>query len=299
MNVTGVDVLVYAFEEAAREVLEALPKLLLGALVLALAAALMKLGNKVVRLLVRATGVDRALQQYVPEMPVSIEAIAVALFDLGVLLVALAATVALVAPWAMREFTMAVYYTLRLASIAVVALAVFTLVESLAKRLRTEAKTRAFATLTTYLLLLLLVTDLVALSPEVKQAIGYGVALGLGLAIGSFSAWYFFHDYLEKNRDRRVSARSQWSSPGQPQSPSPPPREARSSSTSFISSSAFSLTLASLPAISRSLAQAAALSPTVGSFLAASTWSDRTRLTMSRAILPSSSSLSTPLLVIR
>ena len=218
-NVSGFQNILYAFQEASKEIILSIPKLVVAALVLALAVAIAKLGNKLVRTIVRLSGVDKIVERYLPDFPVSIEAIAVILFDLGVIIVALAAVIAYLAPSYMEAFTTGLTYTLKLASVGALILLVFALVESLAKRLRTEAKIRAFATLVTYLLILLLVLDIVSLSPEVKQAIGQGIALGLGLAIGAFSAWYFFHDYLDVVA-ARASERSQCSSRDQPQSPS-------------------------------------------------------------------------------
>ncbi len=51
-------------------------------------------------------------------------------------------------------------------------------------------------------LLLILITimaiDLTALSPSTRHALESGLSVGLGIAVGVFAVWFFFHDYLDK-----------------------------------------------------------------------------------------------------
>jgi hypothetical protein len=51
-------------------------------------------------------------------------------------------------------------------------------------------------------LLLILVTmmviDLTALSTSTKHALEQGLSIGLGIAVGLFALWFFFHEYIDK-----------------------------------------------------------------------------------------------------
>ncbi|MMZ67094.1 hypothetical protein D1872_296430 [compost metagenome] len=74
----------------------------------------------------------------------------------------------------------------------------FLMLETIIERIRMEAKLRGFMFLLILFISLALVLDVTTLSNEVKNALAFGISLGIGLMIGVFAAWYFFHDVIEK-----------------------------------------------------------------------------------------------------
>jgi hypothetical protein len=40
--------------------------------------------------------------------------------------------------------------------------------------------------------------DVTALSDPIKNALTSGLAIGVGISIGVFAIWFFFHDYLDE-----------------------------------------------------------------------------------------------------
>lgn len=47
------------------------------------------------------------------------------------------------------------------------------------------------------LLVTAMLIDVTALSNEIKQALATGLSIGVGVTIGAFAIWFFFHEYLD------------------------------------------------------------------------------------------------------
>ena len=43
-----------------------------------------------------------------------------------------------------------------------------------------------------------MLVDVTALSEQVKNALITGLSIGVGISVGVFAVWFFFHDYLDK-----------------------------------------------------------------------------------------------------
>lgn len=91
--------------------------------------------------------------------------------------------------WAAAEI---VTVTARIASVFVMILLVYVTINYVTEKLRMEKGLRGFMALVLFDISLILLVDVTALSPVVKQALAWGLSLGLGLSIAVFTAWYFF-----------------------------------------------------------------------------------------------------------
>ncbi len=86
----------------------------------------------------------------------------------------------------------------RIASVFVMILLVYVIINYVTEKLRMERGLRGFMALVLFNISLILLVDVTALSPVVKQALAWGLSLGLGLSIAVFTAWYFFGRPVEK-----------------------------------------------------------------------------------------------------
>jgi len=48
------------------------------------------------------------------------------------------------------------------------------------------------------LIMTVMIVDLTSLSEPAKRALEQGLSIGVGIAIGVFAVWFFFHQYLDK-----------------------------------------------------------------------------------------------------
>jgi uncharacterized membrane protein YccC len=51
-----------------------------------------------------------------------------------------------------------------------------------------------------------MVIDLTSLSPSIKDSLARGMSTGLGIAIGVFAVWFFFHEYLDRLLNNKTEA---------------------------------------------------------------------------------------------
>jgi len=177
----------------------AIPKLAIGVAAFFLAFLLIRLVHRVVKVLVDASGLEEKLQSIIPggtRLPVTL-VISLAL-DAMILVSAASLVVRLFVPEYTAAYREYLSMLARAGSVAVLSLIAILVVDALAKSMGLEEKTERFFTMLTSLFIVTLAVDLAALSPEVKQALVIGLAVGIGLLIGAFALWAFFGDYVER-----------------------------------------------------------------------------------------------------
>ena len=129
---------------------------------------------------------------------ISLTNIIIILLNLGIGLLAVYSIALIVYPTQVEVITSIVSYIARVASVVFLIIFVFIALETIIERIRMEAKLRGFMFLIILFITLALLLDITALSEEVKHALALGISIGIGLSIGVFSLWYFFHDLFEK-----------------------------------------------------------------------------------------------------
>ncbi len=75
---------------------------------------------------------------------------------------------------------------------------VFVAVSRISEKVAVEGKMKGFMTLMTLFIVLVLLIDVTNLTPEIKSALAWGLSMGIGISMGVFTAWFFFHDILSK-----------------------------------------------------------------------------------------------------
>ena len=118
--------------------------------------------------------------------------------NLGLALLAIYTLTSILLPEYLHTLTSIIEYVGRIVSIVFIIFFTFILLNSIVERVRMETKMKGFMLLMTLFITLILIIDVTAISEEVKASLTWGISLGLGLAIGVFATWYFFHEYLRK-----------------------------------------------------------------------------------------------------
>ncbi|WP_290898706.1 hypothetical protein, partial [Ferroglobus sp.] len=90
-------------------------------------------------------------------------------------------------------------YFARIISVLFLISVVFVAVSKITEKIAVEQKMKSFMTLISLYIILVLLIDVTNLSQEVKSALSWGLSIGMGISIGVFSFWYFFHDVFGKN----------------------------------------------------------------------------------------------------
>jgi len=153
--------------------------------------------TKIVRKTIRFLKIDEIFKPFLKET-INISDLMVFFVNLGLALLAMYTLTSILLPKYLHALTSIIEYIGRIVSIVFIIFFTFILLNSIVERVRMETKMKGFMLLMTLFITLILIIDVTAISEEVKASLTWGTSLGLGLAIGVFAAWYFFHEYLRK-----------------------------------------------------------------------------------------------------
>jgi hypothetical protein len=194
------DLFLQVLHEIATDIVTFLPRIVLAVIVLALTFALLKLLNKALLKALKIVGFDDLFKKLAQtELPFSINSLIVALADAGVILVALFSIADLfLEPQGTALLREALGYGARVVSVIAAVIFTFVIFSVLIVRVRIESRMRGYVIFILLILITAMILDLTALSDSTKQALENGLSLGLGIAVGVFAVWFFFHDYLDE-----------------------------------------------------------------------------------------------------
>jgi len=174
-----------------------LPKILFSIGILVVYVLIALVTTKIVRKTIRFLKIDEIFKPFLKET-ISISDLMVFFVNLGLALLAMYTLTSILLPEYLHALTSIIEYIGRIVSIVFIIFFTFILLNSIVERVRMETKMKGFMLLMTLFITLILIIDVTAISEEVKASLTWGISLGLGLAIGVFTAWYFFHEYLRK-----------------------------------------------------------------------------------------------------
>jgi len=174
-----------------------LPKILFSIGILVVYVLIALVTTKIVRKTIRFLKIDEIFKPFLKET-ISISDLIVFFVNLGLALLAMYTLTSILLPEYLHALTSIIEYIGRIVSIVFIIFFTFILLNSIVERVRMETKMKGFMLLMTLFITLILIIDVTAVSEEVKASLTWGMSLGLGLAIGVFAAWYFFHEYLRK-----------------------------------------------------------------------------------------------------
>jgi len=177
-----------------------LPKVLIALIVIVMTFLVIKVLNIGFRRLLKLAKLDVMFKQFTGfTLPFSLDSLIIFLADLGIALIALHGLVNLfLGSQYLRLINDGIYYAARVVSIVVIAILIFAIFNMLISRIKVESRLRSYAMLIVLLLITAMLIDITALSDQVKNALTLGLSIGVGIAIGVFATWFFFHEYLDK-----------------------------------------------------------------------------------------------------
>lgn len=195
-NVTGTEIIWEAFKFALRDLADALPAIAITLIIITIYSLIAFILTRIVQTIFKLVNIDDWIKPLY-EYKIRLSKIIIFLLNVGIALLAIYSIAAIVYPSNIDLITSIVLYIGRITSVIFIIIFMFVMLETIIERIRMEAKMRGFMFLVILFITLALILDVTALSKEVKQALAFGVSLGIGLMIGVFSAWYFFRDIIE------------------------------------------------------------------------------------------------------
>jgi len=197
-NETGIKLVWEALRLALRDLVEIIPDIFIALAIIAVYLAIAIILTRLVKKLFIVFKVDELLKPILKHTYFSVTNLVLVLMNIGLALIALYSIVLTLFPAQVHTTTMIINYAARVASVIFLIFFIFIALNSVVERIRMEAKLRGFILLVTLFMTIVPLLDVTALSQEVKTALAWGISIGIGLAIGVFAAWYFFHEILEE-----------------------------------------------------------------------------------------------------
>ena len=204
VNATGTSELGEALRLALHDLASLVPRLaasvVTGAVLILVSVLIVRLVSRLLRISRIDELLDPVFQKY--GVPFSFSSLVNGLLVFMLALLTLYASVVAGFPEYSDIAAEIVTVTGRIASVFVMILLVYVIINYVTEKLRIERGLRGFMALVLFNISLILLVDVTALSPVVKQALAWGLSLGLGLSIAVFTAWYFFGKPFEKRYPR-------------------------------------------------------------------------------------------------
>ncbi len=183
------------------ELITYFPRITLSIITLIIILLLIKLINGLIRWITRISNLENLIKDIFPgSLRISLTTLIIIFADLGLLLAGIATIGRLLIINQPELYATIILYTSRIISIIILML-VFTVgLDAFMKHIQIERKFENMFVLITLLLLIIVLIDLTAFSPEIKYAISLGISIGLGLILGIFAFWLLFRDYIETRK---------------------------------------------------------------------------------------------------
>ena len=194
-------VLKEAFKLALRDFVSSLPYIFITLAIIAIYVGVALILTKLVKKLLTALRIDELVKPILKETYFSVTNLIIALMNIGIALLALYSVAVTLFPGQVSTLDAVLNYAARVVSVVFLIVFVFIAFNAIMHRIRMEAKLRGFIFLLSFFITIVLILDITSISNQVKTALAWGVSIGIGLSIGVFAAWYFFHDYLPPRRE--------------------------------------------------------------------------------------------------
>ncbi len=173
------------------------PKILTSVLIFLVALVAIKYINKLIVFVMERSKLEDFVHK-VTGTSIPLTKIFIIITDIGVILVAIAGILNIIAPEMVPVYRQGLDYFARLASVVVLSVVSILGLNAIISLVKLEEKIKSFVILITFLLIFAFLTDLTALSNVVKNAIVSGISIGIGIAIGAFAIWFLFGEYIEQ-----------------------------------------------------------------------------------------------------
>ena len=100
-------------------------------------------------------------------------------------------------------------YGARIVSVILITIMTFVFFTALIDRMTIETRMRGYVVFIVLIITTMMLIDLTNLGDPTKTALQNGLSVGLGISIGVFAAWFFFHELFDKLLSQRVPPRAE------------------------------------------------------------------------------------------
>ncbi len=190
-----------AFRTTLMELMDLLPRIFIALLIVFIYIIIIRIVNNLISKLIRVLHIEEAVKPLMKEAYISLSKIIIVLADIGIVLLAIYSIVYVLFPEQLAIANTILVYTARYASVVFIILFSYIVLNSIVRIIRAETKIRGFVFLLLLYITMLLTIDITALSETVKEALVWGISIGISVLISSFSIWYFFHEIWEKRKE--------------------------------------------------------------------------------------------------
>lgn len=189
-----------ALQQIVTDIMAFLPKIVLAIVVLTITILIIKLMNLIFGKILKLINLEEIFKKIVKiQLPFSLNNFIIILIDIGIMFIALFGIASLfLNPQQMELVKEIIRYGARIISVIAITILTFTMFSALIERMSVETRMRGYIIFILLILVTIMVIDLTALSESTKIALLGGLSIGLGIAIGVFAIWFFFHDYFDK-----------------------------------------------------------------------------------------------------
>lgn len=197
---TPSDFLKEALQEIAYDIIAFLPKIILALIVLIITFLIIRFVNGLFSRILKLVDLDGMLKKIGKiELPFSLNSLVILLIDVGIVLVALFGLANyFLEPQQLSIVKEAFQYSSRILGDLFIIIIIFFLFNILIGKVTIQTRMRGYIMFILIILITMMIFDLASLSPLTQQELQKGLSLGLGITIGVFAIWFFFHDYLDK-----------------------------------------------------------------------------------------------------
>jgi hypothetical protein len=194
------DLFVDAMSEIVTDIATLLPRIILTIIVLIIAFLAIRLLNGFFKRLLELVNLDDVFKTLVKtELPFSLSNLIIILIDAGILLIAIFGLSNIFFDPSQMELIRGIFeYAFRILSIIAVTILWFMMFDLLIERVSTDFRLRGYVLFILLIIVTMMIVDLTALSHSTKSVMEQGLSIGLGITVGVFAIWFFFHDYLDK-----------------------------------------------------------------------------------------------------
>lgn len=189
-----------ALQQIVEDIVVLFPKIILAIITFIIMIIIIKLSNKFFKTILKFTDLDEIFKKFMKfQLPFSLNKLTILLIDIGIVLIALFVIAGFILSPEQIELMKEVFnYIARIASVVFVTILAFIMFNTLIERVSIESRMRGYIIFIILILITMMIIDLTAFSTVTKEALVNGLSIGLGIAIGVFAIWFFFHDYLDK-----------------------------------------------------------------------------------------------------
>jgi hypothetical protein len=194
------ELFISVMQQLAMDIIALLPKLILTILILVIATIVIKLLNGILSKILDLVNLDEMIRKLTDiKLPFSLKNLIITLIDIGIILIVFFGLANLFLGPQHMEITKKVFeYGARIISIVVITIFIFVMFTVLIERINIKNRMRGYVIFILLILITMMLIDLTALSESTKNALVNGLSIGLGIAVGIYAFWFFFHDYLDK-----------------------------------------------------------------------------------------------------